>query len=208
MTPATQWPTPVGTPMSTPTAVQTPISRLSFGFSDDSNFLGGRPQQLAQPSPTGSFGFPRRLDVATVRAAGPTGSMSMRLQTISDASPIKMISPTGRRLSQDASLNASGYTLGVSDLDLSMEATQDMVTPSPDHDKRQNMLKKNEMSPSPVELPKGGLFGPDSPNEKPYTICKSEPFRMTPHSDDPILKSVRGPLRTTQMQNMTKAMTQ
>lgn len=175
-TPATQWPSPAGTPTGTPTAAQTPRAQLSFGFGDDCTFNSGRPQ----PSPTGSFGFSRRLDVHAVRTVGPTVSMGMRLQTITDASPKKM--------------NASGYTSGLSDMDVSMEASQDMVTPSPDHDKRQAMLKKNEMSPSPVELPKSGLFGPDSPNGKPYAMSRSEQFRC--------------PIRTPQMQNLARSTTQ
>jgi len=62
-------------------------------------------------------------------------------------------------------------------MDVSMEVTEDMVTPSPDHDKRLRVINQNSMTASPVELPQSGLFGPLSPDDKPYAMSRSEQFR-------------------------------
>lgn len=144
-TPANLWPTPNGTPMGTPTATATP-KILGFGE------LTLAPKQLPPQSPSA---FTRAITMAEAQNL----QWATRLQTITDISPKKK-------------MTAAGYPVaarGACDMDVSMEATEDMETPSPDKNRR--ML----MQASPMQFQSS--LGPATPEEKPFMMHRSEQFR-------------------------------
>lgn len=139
-TPANLWPTPHGTPMGTPTAAATP-KNISLGFGELTQ------QCLTQP--------PSAFARAVADAQVQQNQWAARLQTISDTSP----SRRGK---------AFGYPSGGGDMDVSMEVTEDMVTPSPNMDR---MVK------SPMAMEWSSSLGPATPDDKPAMMCRSEQFR-------------------------------